>query len=90
MEKTVLFSSHEVCWFFDGASVQHESLRRWFETVAPFAKNPGLDVAGVLTSDLVLSGGGHQHFTFLLQQLFPIDRLRLGKADDRVGFSLMI
>ena len=40
MEKTVPFSSHEVRWFFDGTSDQYESLRRWFETVAPFPKNP--------------------------------------------------
>lgn len=40
MEKTVPFSSHEVRWFFDGASDEYEPLRRWFETVAPFPKNP--------------------------------------------------
>ena len=40
MQKTVPFASLEVRWFFDGASAQHESLRRWFETVAPVPKTP--------------------------------------------------
>ena len=40
MEKTVPFASHEVRWFFDGASNQYASLRRWFETAAPVPKNP--------------------------------------------------
>ncbi len=40
MEKTIPFSSHEVRWFFDGTSDQHEPLRRWFEMVVPFARNP--------------------------------------------------
>ena len=40
MEKTIPFASHEVRWFFDGTSDQYESLRRWFETVAPVPKKP--------------------------------------------------
>lgn len=40
MEKTVPFASREVRWFFEGKPDQNESLKHWFETVAPIPKNP--------------------------------------------------
>jgi hypothetical protein len=42
MAQTVPFASHEVRWFFEGQANQHDSLKRWFETVAPMPKNPGV------------------------------------------------
>jgi hypothetical protein len=42
MAKTIPFASHEVRWFFEGHANQHESLKRWFETVAPIPKDPGV------------------------------------------------
>ena len=32
----------ETRWFFDGDSAQHPTLRRWFETVAPFPRAAGV------------------------------------------------
>ncbi len=42
MAKTIPLASHEVRWFFEGKSNQHESLTRWFETMAPvtISKSP--------------------------------------------------
>ena len=42
MVTTIPFASHEVRWFFAGQVNQHESLQRWFETVAPFPKHSGV------------------------------------------------
>lgn len=39
MEKMVPFASHEVRWFFEGASDQHDSLKHWFVTAEPFPKS---------------------------------------------------
>lgn len=36
------FATHEIRWFFEGKADFHDSLKRWFETVAPIAKNPGV------------------------------------------------
>jgi hypothetical protein len=40
MAKTIPLASHEVRWFFEGKAYQHESLKRWFETIAPIQKSP--------------------------------------------------
>lgn len=40
MEKIVPFASHEVRWFFEGEPDQHDSLKRWFETVKPLPNSP--------------------------------------------------
>lgn len=40
MAKTIPFASHEVRWFFEGGASQHETLKRWFEAVAPIPRNP--------------------------------------------------
>ena len=42
MAKTIPLASQEVRWFFEGPANQHESLKRWFETVAPIPKGPGV------------------------------------------------
>ena len=42
MAKTIPLASHEVRWFFEGKANQHESLKRWFETIAPMPKSPGV------------------------------------------------
>ena len=42
MANTIPFASHEIRWFFEGKANQHESLKRWFETVAPIPKNAGV------------------------------------------------
>lgn len=42
MVKTIPLASHEVRWFFEGRANQHESLKRWFETVAPIPKDSGV------------------------------------------------
>ena len=42
MAKTIPLASHEVRWFFEGKINQHESLKRWFETIAPIQKSPGV------------------------------------------------
>ena len=42
MAKTIPLASHEVRWFFEGKVNQHESLKRWFETIAPIQKSPGV------------------------------------------------
>jgi hypothetical protein len=42
MTKTIPFASHEVRWFFEGKTNQHESLRHWFETITPIQKHPGV------------------------------------------------
>ncbi len=42
MAKTIPLASHEVRWFFEGKADQHESLKRWFETIAPMQKSPGV------------------------------------------------
>lgn len=42
MTKTIPFGSHEVRWFFQGKTNQHESLKNWFETVAPVQRHPGV------------------------------------------------
>ena len=39
MEKMNPFASHEVRWFFEGTSDQHESLKHWFVSVAPIPKS---------------------------------------------------
>jgi hypothetical protein len=42
MPKIIPLASHEVRWFFEGRASQHESLKRWFETMAPIEKSPGV------------------------------------------------
>lgn len=42
MAQTIPLASHEVRWFFEGKANLHESLKRWFETIAPIEKNPGV------------------------------------------------
>ncbi|MBC8123794.1 MAG: hypothetical protein H7Y22_18390 [Gemmatimonadaceae bacterium] len=42
MAKTIPLASHEVRWFFEGKVNQHESLKRWFEMIAPVQKSPGV------------------------------------------------
>jgi hypothetical protein len=44
MAKTIPLASHEVRWFFEGKANQHDSLKRWFETIAPIQieKIPGV------------------------------------------------
>jgi hypothetical protein len=42
MAKTIPLASHEVRWFFEGKAHQHEALKRWFETIAPMQKSPGV------------------------------------------------
>jgi hypothetical protein len=42
MAKTIPLASHEVRWFFDGTATQHESLKRWFETIMPIPQRPGV------------------------------------------------
>jgi hypothetical protein len=42
MAKTIPLASHEVRWFFEGKVNQHESLKRWFETIAPIPKSSGV------------------------------------------------
>lgn len=42
MAKTVPLASHEVRWFFEGKVNQHEALKRWFETITPIQKSPGV------------------------------------------------
>jgi hypothetical protein len=39
---TIPLASHEVRWFFEGQANRHESLKRWFETVAPIPKSAGV------------------------------------------------
>ena len=38
----VPLASHEVRWFFEGSSVDHEGMRRWFEAADPFSKAPAV------------------------------------------------
>jgi hypothetical protein len=40
MAKRIPLARHEVRWFFEGKVNQHESLKRWFETIAPIQKSP--------------------------------------------------
>ena len=42
MAKTIPLASQEVRWFFDGTATQHESLKRWFETIVPIPQRPGV------------------------------------------------
>jgi hypothetical protein len=42
MAKTIPLASHEVRWFFEGKANQHDSLKRWFETIAPIQKSSGV------------------------------------------------
>lgn len=42
MAQTIPLASHEVRWFFEGKANLHESLKRWFETIAPIEKSPGV------------------------------------------------
>ena len=42
MQPRVPLASHEVRWFFDGASADHPSLAEWFETTDPFEKGPNV------------------------------------------------
>lgn len=42
MAKTIPLATHEVRWFFEGKAHQHEALKRWFETIAPMPKSPGV------------------------------------------------
>lgn len=42
MAKTIPLASHEVRWFFEGKTNQHESLECWFETTAPIQKSFGV------------------------------------------------
>lgn len=42
MTKIIPLASHEVRWFFEGKLNQHESLKRWFETIAPIQKSYGV------------------------------------------------
>ena len=42
MAQTIPLATHEVRWFFEGKAHQHEALQRWFETIAPIPKNPGV------------------------------------------------
>lgn len=40
MENSVPFASREVRWFFEGKPDRYESMKHWFETATPIAKNP--------------------------------------------------
>jgi hypothetical protein len=42
MAQTIPLASHEVRWFFEGKTHQHAALKRWFETIAPMQKRPGV------------------------------------------------
>jgi hypothetical protein len=42
MAKIIPLASQEVWWFFDGTATQHESLKRWFETIVPIPQRPGV------------------------------------------------
>jgi len=42
MENSIPFASREVRWFFEGTPDQNDSLKHWFETVAPFPKKPDI------------------------------------------------
>src|SRR4029450_10008379 len=42
MAKTIPLASQEVRWFFDGTATQHESLKRWFETIVPIPQRLGV------------------------------------------------
>ena len=39
--KNIPFASHEVRWFFEGATDLHPQLRSWFETSAPVRREGG-------------------------------------------------
>jgi hypothetical protein len=42
MAERISLSTREVRWFFGGGVNRHESLKRWFEEIAPFEKGPGV------------------------------------------------
>jgi len=42
MPTSIPLASHEVRWFFEGDADAHPALKRWFETAAPFEKDPGV------------------------------------------------
>ncbi len=39
MPRSIPLASHEIRWFFEGSTNQHQSLKQWFETTNPIPKD---------------------------------------------------